>query len=63
MEQSYQVGSGNAQITLNVTVGTVGVAYSEFSIMKNFNFENVYLKFLISEMINFRAPFFDKIWR
>ncbi len=36
MEQSYQVGSGNAQITLNVTVGTVGVAYSEFSIMKNF---------------------------
>ncbi|NBB26994.1 hypothetical protein [Cellulophaga sp. BC115SP] len=35
MNQPYQVGAGNSQIILNVTVSTVGVAYSVFSVMKN----------------------------
>jgi len=34
MEQNYQVGTGNSHISLEVIVGTVGVAYSEFSTLK-----------------------------
>ncbi len=35
MAQSYQVGTGDSPISLAVIVGTVGVAYSEFSTVKD----------------------------
>jgi len=35
MKQNYEVGSSNTQITFEVTVGTVGVAYTEFSMVKD----------------------------
>ncbi|SDG36216.1 hypothetical protein [Epilithonimonas hungarica] len=35
MQQSYQVGHSTGIIKLEVTVGTVGTAYSEFSRVKN----------------------------
>lgn len=35
MEQSYQVGQSTSIIKLEVTIGTVGTVYSEFSRIKN----------------------------
>jgi len=34
MEKNYEVGTGDSPISLEVVVGTVGVAYSEFSRLK-----------------------------
>jgi len=34
MKQNYQGGEGDNKITFAVTVGTVGVAYTELSLLK-----------------------------